>query len=123
MKALLDTAFAKFEWRCVGVMILLAYETSQRATDLRELKWDNIRFDTNEFVLEEQSIPLADNVMYVLDQQMQDFGHQNYITPHPKTLQLYNLQLLSKTFQRIREAAGYLKSYRCGTYAVLSSLN
>ena len=116
MKVLLDTAFAKFEWRCVGVMILLAYETSQRATDLRELKWDNIRFDTNEFVLEEQSkrgaevtIPLADNVMDVLDQQMQDFGHQNYVAPHPKTLQPYNLQLLSKTFQRIREAAGLPK--------------
>jgi len=116
MKILMDTAFSRFEWRSVGVMILLAYETSQRATDLREAKWDNIRFDTKEFVLEEQSkrgaevaIPLADNVMDVLDQQMQDFGHQNYVAPHPKGMKPYNLQLLSKTFQRIRETAGLPK--------------
>lgn len=116
IKTLLETSFAKFEWRSVGVMILLAYETSQRATDLRELKWDNIRFDTKEFVLEEQSkrgaevaIPLADNVMDVLDQQMQDFGDQNYVAPHPKMRQPYTLMLLSKTFQRIRDTAGLPK--------------
>jgi len=116
IKTLLDTAFSRWEWRSVGIMVMLAYETSQRATDLRLLTWDNIRFDTNEFVLEEQSkrgadvcIPLADNVIDVLDQQMQDFGHQKYVAPHPKTIEPYKLELLSKTFQRIREASGLPK--------------
>lgn len=119
IKSLLNTAFSKWEWRNVGVMTLLAYETSQRPGDCRLLRWPSIRFDTKEFILVnefdnnaqnkrqgEVIIPLADNVMDVLDQNLQEFGEQPYVCPHPKTLQPYKLDLVSKTFQRIREAAG-----------------
>ena len=119
MELLLNTAFSKWEWRNVGVMTLIAYETSQRPGDCRLLRWPSIRFDTKEFILVDEFdnnaqgkrggeviIPLANNVMDVLDQNLQEFGEQPYVAPHPKTLEPYSLELLSKTFQRIREAAG-----------------
>ncbi len=116
IELMLNTAFSRWEWRNIGVMTLLAYETSQRPGDCRLLQWPSINFDTKEFILVgeyaqskrggEVTIPLADNVVDVLDQNLQEFGGQPYVCPHPKTLQPYSLDLVSKTFQRIRETAG-----------------
>ena len=108
----LDTAFSRWEWRSVGVLCLLAYATAQRPGDLRESTWGNIRFDTGEYHQlqskrgAEVVIPLEDNVITTLDDHYQDYGDQPYVAPHPRTKRPYELTHLSKTAQRIREAAG-----------------
>ena len=112
VKQLLNVAFSRYEWRSVGVIFAFGYATAQRPGDLRMATWDNIRFDQKTFVTEQSktsadvAVPLDDNVIELLDQQYQEFGQQQYVAPHPRTLRPYELTHPSKTFARIREAAG-----------------
>lgn len=112
VKQLLNVAFSRYEWRSVGIIFALGYATAQRPGDLRMATWDNIRFDQKTFVTEQSktsadvAVPLDDSVVELLDQQYQEFGQQQYVAPHPRTLRPYELTHLSKTFARIREAAG-----------------
>ena len=41
----LDTAFTKFEWRNIGLIVLMCYEWGQRPIDIRNLTWDNVDLD------------------------------------------------------------------------------
>lgn len=108
---LLDTAFSRYEWRSVGIIFALGYATAQRTGDLRMATWDNVCFDKNVFITEQSkthadvAVPLDDDIMQLLSQQREEFGQQQYIAPHPRTLQPYALTHLSKTFARIRDAA------------------
>lgn len=111
----LDMAYSRFEWRSAGVICELAYATGQRPGDCRLAKWENIRWDQKTFQKvqskrgAEVDIPLEDRVLDILDQQYQDYGNQPYVAPHFRTKKPYELTHLSKTFQRIREAAGLPK--------------
>ena len=111
----LDTAYSRFEWRSVGVICELAYATAQRPGDCRLALWENIRWDTRSFQKvqskrgAEVDIPLEDRVVDILDQQYQEYGNQPYVAPHYRTLRPFELTHLSKTCQRIREAAGLPK--------------
>lgn len=115
VKQFLDVAFSRHEWRSVGVICTMAYATAQRPGDLRMAKWENIRFDNNEYQKvqskrgAEVAIPLDEVTMDILDQQYQDYGDQPFVAPHYRTGRPYELTHLSKTFQRIRDAAGLPK--------------
>ena len=41
----LDTAFTKFEWRNIGLIVLMFYEWGQRPIDFRNLTWDDVDLD------------------------------------------------------------------------------
>ena len=43
----IDTAFSRWEWRNIGILVLLCYEYAQRPIDIARLKWENVDFDTD----------------------------------------------------------------------------
>ena len=38
----LDAAFGNFEWRNIGLIVLMCYEWGQRPIDIRNLTWDSV---------------------------------------------------------------------------------
>jgi integrase len=66
----LDTAFTKFEWRNIGLIVMMCYEWGQRPVDIRNLKWTDIE------------LPVPDNLMQMLQQQREDWDFQDYVVPH-----------------------------------------
>ena len=84
----LDTAFTKFEWRNIGLIVLMCYEWGQRPIDIRNLTWDNV--DLDEGVVEikqtkrgaEVELPIPDNLHTMLTEQKGDWDFQEYVVPH-----------------------------------------
>ena len=84
----LDTAFTKFEWRSIGLIVLMCYEWGQRPIDIRNLTWDNV--DLDEEVVEikqtkrgaEVKLPIPDNLLTMLTEQKGDWDFQPYVVPH-----------------------------------------
>jgi integrase len=87
IKIFLDTAYGKFNWRNIGLIIHMAYATAQRLGDLRMLTWDNYDFDTGVLTLEQSkrrarvSIPIPEDLQKLLTQQHAEYGWQQYIMP------------------------------------------
>lgn len=87
VETFLDTAFSKFEWRSIGILVLLAYEYGQRPVDIRNLKWSDINFDSRRITITQTKrgatvyLPMEDNVYDVLIQQKRDWDWQQYVIP------------------------------------------
>jgi len=86
----LDTAFTKFAWRNIGLIIMMCYEWGQRPVDIRHLTWDDVDLD-NEIVTITQSkrgaeviLPIPPNLVAMLKQQAEDWDFQNYVVPHQR---------------------------------------
>ena len=84
----LDTAFTKFEWRNIGLIVLMCYEWGQRPIDIRNLTWDSVDLD-NEVVQIKQTkrgaeveLPIPDNLLTMLTEQKDDWDFQEYVVPH-----------------------------------------
>jgi integrase len=84
----LDTAFTKFEWRNIGLIVLMCYEWGQRPVDIRNLKWENVDLE-NQVVKITQTkrgatveLPVPDNINNMLVQQKEDWDFQEYVVPH-----------------------------------------
>ena len=114
----MEMAFSKHQWRNVGVIVLLAYELGQRLGDMRTLEWDEyiehekmIQFTSSKRGVD-MELPLNEGLIDIFAQQLNKFGDTKYVAPHPKSGEHYTLDLLSKTGQRIREAAGLGKHLR-----------
>lgn len=113
----LNMAFSRYEWRNVGVCMLLAYELAQRLGDMRTLEWANytehtqtLHFVQSKTAKREEptrmSLKLNPYLSNMMNDQHTAFGDTEFIAPHPGTGVPYSLTLFSKTGQRIREAAG-----------------
>ena len=112
----MQTAFSKYEWRNVGVIVYMAYSWGQRLGDMRCLKWSNYNLNTGVLELEQSkrrarvSIPAHNDLREMLKQQHEDFGWQEYIAPsHVKqhgSLLPYSLTKLAKIGKDIMQAAG-----------------
>tara|TARA_R100000742_G_C4262294_1_gene80101 strand:+ start:375 stop:1151 length:777 start_codon:yes stop_codon:yes gene_type:complete len=84
----LDTAFTKFEWRNIGLIVLMCYEWGQRPIDIRNLTWDDV--DLEKEVVEikqtkrgaEVELPIPDNLLTMLTDQKGDWDFQPYVVPH-----------------------------------------
>ena len=92
IRAFLNTAFSKFEWRNVGVIVYMAYEWGQRLGDMRMLTWDSIDLDKAVMSLTQSKrganiqVPISAGLLSVLKQQHEDFSWQDYIAPNPKVI-------------------------------------
>lgn len=117
LKRFMDTAFSKYEWRNVGLIVYMAYSWAQRLGDMRSLKWSNYNIETGVLELEQSkrrarvTIPTNQDLRNMLQQQHADFGWQQYIAPSTKknkdgTLQTFSLQKLAKIGKEIMQAAG-----------------
>ena len=86
----LDTAFSKFSWRNIGLLVLLAYEYGQRPVDVRNLKWENVNFDDSKLTINQSKrgatvyLPIEKNIFDLLSQQKTDWGFQEYVIPHQR---------------------------------------
>lgn len=116
VRAFLNVAFSKFEWRNVGVLVYCAYEWGQRPGDMLRLKWENYNIETGVLTLtqskrgETVTLPATDGLQRVLKQQHADFGFQDYIAPYPKRksalpLQPYSQANFYNACKRIMELA------------------
>ena len=86
----LDTAFTNFDWRNIGLIVLMCYEWSQRPVDIRNLTFNNINWK-DRFVTIKQTkrgatveLPITDELYPMLEQQEKDWGFQEYVVPHHK---------------------------------------
>ena len=120
----LDTAFTKFAWRNIGLIIMMCYEWGQRPVDIRHLTWDDVDLD-NEIVTITQSkrgaevtLPIPDNLVAMLKQQAADWDFQNYVVPHQRAsdgayrpLTVYQMSTL---LNEVKAVAGLPDELRAG---------
>jgi integrase len=84
----LDKAFTKFEWRNIGLIVLMCYEWGQRPVDIRNLTWDQIDLDQAVVTITQTKrgatveLPIPDNLIAMLKQQKEDWDFQPYVVPH-----------------------------------------
>ena len=112
----LDTAYAEWRWRNVGLIVQMTYEWVQRLGDIRVLEWENIDLDGRRVDLEQSkrraavSLPISLELSAMLTQQHDDFGFQKYvapmITPRSGEFISYTKQRLSKVGRQVILAAG-----------------
>jgi len=90
VKTFLDTAYSKFEYRSMGLLVHMAYEWGQRVGDIRTLRWEALDLDAQRIDLTQSKrkadvhLPISDNLAGMLRQQHADFGFQEYVVPHTK---------------------------------------
>jgi integrase len=86
----LDTAFEKFDYRNIGLLVLMCYEWGQRPVDIRNLIWDNIDFESQKITITQSKrgatviLPVEGQLMDMLSQQFKDWGWQQYVIPHQR---------------------------------------
>ena len=112
----LSTAYGKFKWRNVGLIVQMSYEWCQRLGDIRLLEWENYDLDTGILVLdqskrgEQVTLPTSPSLQVMLKKQHEDFGFQKWIAPRPRPVmslyQPYTMRGLSFTGKVIRQEAG-----------------
>ena len=113
IKAFMDAAFSKYEWRSIGLIVYTAYVSAQRLGDMRMLTWSNYNLSTGVLTLEQSkrrarvSIPLSKTLQVMLTQQHSDIGWQTYMFPAAKSpLKPYTLTGLAQTGRDVMVAAG-----------------
>lgn len=84
----LDAAFTKFDWRSIGLIVLMCYEWGQRPVDIRNLTWGDIDFDSDKVTITQTKrgatveLPIPDNLLVMLQHQRKDWDFQDYVVPH-----------------------------------------
>lgn len=84
----LDTAFSKFEWRNVGLLVMMCYEWAQRPVDICNLKWDNLDLPNARMQLKqskrgaEVKMPIEEPLLTMLAEQKKDWDFQKLVIPH-----------------------------------------
>jgi len=120
----LDVAFTKFEWRNIGMIVLMCYEWGQRPVDIRNLKWDEVDLDER-FVTITQSkrgavveLPIPDNIFEMVTEQKKDWDFQPYVVPYHRAsdgsyrpLTVYNMTAL---LSEVKAIAGLPDELRVG---------
>ena len=107
----LDTAYAEWRWRNIGLIVQMTYEWVQRLGDIRVLEWENIDLDGRRVDLEQSkrraavSLPISVELAAMLAQQHDDFGFQIYVAPMivPRNGEFipYTKQRLSKVGRQV----------------------
>ena len=119
VRQFLDAAYEKFEWRSIGLIVIMAYSFAQRVGDMRSLKWDNINFEEHRLDLEQSKkraevhLPININMYRMLEQQYKEFGFQEYVAPHPYPRNggyiIYADVDIGRMVNRVKEVAGLPK--------------
>ena len=122
VKQFLDTAYSKFRWRNMGLIVQMSYEWCQRVGDMRMLEFENIDFDKQILNLEQSKrralvhLPISDELTEMLQQQHKEFGFQKYVAPYPYPFKglykTYSLTRLSKVARDVMNASELPKELR-----------
>jgi len=111
------TAYSKWKWRSIGLIVQMAYEWGQRVGDMRMLMWTAIDFDKRRCDLVQSKrgaavhLPImSDELMFTLKQQHKAFGFQCLVTPQMKpkdgAWKPYSKETLYVHVNRVLDAAG-----------------
>ena len=116
IKLFLDTAYGRFRWRSVGLIVQMAYEWCQRLGDMANLQWDNYDAQARVLYLEQSKrrakveLPTTDELHEMLMQQKDDVDFQSYIAPYCMDRRIvakpYDKHQLSQVARQIIKAAG-----------------
>lgn len=119
VKAFLDVAYSKWEYRSIGLIVHMAYEWGQRLGDMRLLKWDQINFDEQRVDITQSKrgaevhLPIPDDLMAMLKQQHEYFNFQEYVAPQPNPRQghypPYSELSIHGVVNRVKDEAGLPK--------------
>ena len=112
----LDTAYSRFKWRSVGLIVQMAYEWCQRLGDMSNLTWDMYDTETRVLYLEQSKrrakveLPTTDELHEMLMQQKNDVDFQPYVAPRCMERRIiskpYDKYSLSYVAREIIKAAG-----------------
>ena len=112
----LDTAYGRFRWRSVGLIVQMAYEWCQRLGDMANLTWDMYDAQARVLYLEQSKrrakveLPTTDALHEMLMQQKGDVDFQSYVAPVCMDSKIiartYSKYHLSKIARDIIKAAG-----------------
>ena len=117
----LATAYSRYEWRSVGLIVHMAYEWCQRLGDMANLTWDKYDFHNRVLRLEQSKrrarveLPTTENLHEILVRQHADLGHLKYIAPQTYGLvaepKPYDKMFLGQVAKRIIKQAGLPEEY------------
>jgi len=120
----LDTAFTKFDWRNIGLIVLMCYEWGQRPVDIRNLTWDQLDLDEGVVVITQTKrgatveLPIPDNLITMLKQQKEDWDFQPYVVPHHRpqdnAYRPLTISQMTTLLAEVKDAAGLPDDLRVG---------
>lgn len=124
VEVFLETAFTKFEWRNVGLLVMMCYEWAQRPTDICNLKWDNLDLPNARMMLKqskrgaEVKMPIEEPLLTMLKEQKEDWGFQKYVIPHHRASDNAYVPLKPESFgpilREIKKACGLPDDLKIG---------
>lgn len=120
----LDKAFTNFDWRNVGLLVMMCYEWAQRPTDICHLEWGNLDFDRARVKIKqskrgaEVELPIADNLLVMLKEQKEDWGFQKLVVPNHRASDNAYVPLNPVSFgpilREIKQACGLAEELKIG---------
>ena len=120
----LTTAFTKFEWRNVGLLVMMCYEWAQRPTDICHLQWTNLDLKQAKVKIKqskrgaEVEMPIEEPLLSMLKQQEADYGFQKLVVPNYRVSDHAYVPLNPITFgpklREIKEACGLPEDLKIG---------
>jgi len=120
----LDTAFTKFEWRSIGLIVLMCYEWGQRPVDIRNLEWDNIDLEERKVTITQSKrgstveLPIPDNLYDMLSEQKEDLDFQEYVVPHHRpqdnAYRPMSIQQMTAMLREVKDEAGLPEDLQVG---------
>jgi len=120
----LATAFTKFEWRNVGLLVLMCYEWAQRPTDICHLQWNNIDLDRAKVKIKqskrgaEVEMPIEEPLLGMLKDQEETYGFQKLVIPNYRVTDRAYVPLNPMTFgpklREVKEACGLPDELKIG---------
>lgn len=120
----IDTAFTKFEWRNVGLLVMMCYEWAQRPVDICNLKWANLDLDAGRVKITQSKrgavveLPVEEPLLSLLKEQKEDWGFQKLVIPNHRASDNAYVPLNSATFgpilRTIKEECGLPEELKIG---------
>lgn len=116
IRSFLTAAYSEFNWRNVGIIVHLSFETGEYVTDLLDAEWDRVDLETGVYTSDRYTIQLSKDFVEMLKVQHDDYGFQRYIAPSPYLskgeFRHYSVNGFSKVVNRIRKEAGISSNFR-----------
>lgn len=124
VRRFLDVAFSDFKYRSVGLIVLMCYEWAQRPVDIRNLKWENVDFDSRKVTIRQTKrgatvqLPLEEPLYSMLVEQKELWDFQQYVVPHHRvsdnSYRPLNSSVMSVLVNEVKELAGLPKELQVG---------
>ena len=112
----LDMAFTKFEWRNIGLIVMMCYEWAQRPIDIRNLTWDKLKLDEKIVTITQTKrgatveLPIPEHLEAMLTQQEEDWGFQPYVVPNHRAsdgaYRALNVSQMTHLLKQVKDAVG-----------------